>query len=71
MTLSNGSFDKSVEAARRRGIPLVIYGQTGSAIAPCFLGRGVHAVSAEPFPFSQFSAEPSTLYLYAAAASPR
>ena len=71
MTLSNGSFDKIVEAARRRGIPLVIYGQTGSAIAPCFLGRGVHAVSAEPFPFSQFSAEPSTLYLYAAAASPR
>ena len=30
MTLSNGSFDKIVAAARRRGIPLVIYGQTGS-----------------------------------------
>lgn len=71
MTLSNGSFDKIVEAARRRGIPLVIYGQTGSAVAPCFLGRGVHAVSAEPFPFSQFSAEPSTLYLYSSAASSR
>ncbi len=64
MTLSNGSFDTIVAAARRRGIPLVVYAQTGSAIVPCFLGRGVHAVSAEPFPFSQFSAEPSTMYLY-------
>jgi hypothetical protein len=71
MTLSNGSFDAIVAAARRRGIPLVIYAQTGSAIAPCFLGRGVHAVSSEPFPFSQFSAEPSTLYLYAQPTSRR
>jgi biotin carboxylase len=64
MTLSNGSFDVILAAARRRGVPLIVYAQTGSAIIPRFLGRGVRAVSAEPFPFSQFSAEPSTMYLY-------
>jgi len=64
MTLSNGSFDQILEAARRRGIPLIVYAQTGSAIVPCFLGDGVAAVSAEPFPFSQFSADPTPIYLY-------
>jgi argininosuccinate lyase len=64
MTLANGSFDAIVAAARRRGIPLAVYAQTGSAVVPRFLGHGVHAVSAEPFPFSQFTAEPSAVYLY-------
>jgi hypothetical protein len=64
MTLSNGSFDKIVAAARKREIPLLIYAQTGSAIAARFLGKGVSAVCAEPFPYSQFSAEPSPVYLY-------
>jgi len=64
MTLSNGSFDHILAAARRRGIPLIVYAQTGSAIAPFFLGKGVSAVSAEPFPFSQFSADPTPIYLY-------
>lgn len=66
MTLSNGSFDRIVEVARARGIGLVVYAQTGSAIAPRFLGHGVAAVSAEPFPFSQFSADPTPIHLYRA-----
>lgn len=64
MTLSNGSFDHILSAVRRRGIPFIVYAQTGSAIAPFFLGNGVSAVSAEPFPFSQFSADPTPIYLY-------
>jgi len=64
MTLGNGSFDRILARVRERGVPLVVYAQTGSSIVPQFLGRGVSAVSAEPFPFSQFSAEPSVLYRY-------
>ncbi len=64
MTLSNGSFDTILERCRARGIPLVVYAQSGSAVARAFLGAGVTALSAEPFPFSQFSADPTTLYRY-------
>ncbi|MFJ7955716.1 Rossmann-like domain-containing protein [Streptomyces sp. NPDC096319] len=64
MTLSNGSFDTVLERCRSRGVPLIVYAQSGSAVARAFLGSGVTAVSAEPFPFSQFSAEETTLYRY-------
>ncbi|WP_434599342.1 Rossmann-like domain-containing protein [Streptomyces sp. A5-4] len=67
MTLSNGSFDLIVEHCRARGIPLVVYAQSGSAVARAFLGAGVSALSAEPFPFSQFSADETTLHRYRAA----
>lgn len=66
MTLSNATFDQVVGRCVRRGVPLVVYAQTGSAVARAFLGAGVTALSAEPFPFSQFSAEPTTLYRYRA-----
>ncbi|MFE5541736.1 Rossmann-like domain-containing protein [Streptomyces sp. NPDC056519] len=66
MTLSNGSFDTVLEHCRTRGVPLVVYAQTGSAVARAFLGSGVTALSAEPFPFSQFSAEETVLYRYRA-----
>ncbi|WKV71446.1 DUF364 domain-containing protein [Streptomyces sp. PCS3-D2] len=68
MTLSNGSFDVILDRCRTRGIPLVVYAQSGSAVARAFLGAGVTALSAEPFPFSQFSADPTTLYRYRTAA---
>ncbi|WEF33706.1 ATP-grasp domain-containing protein [Pseudoduganella chitinolytica] len=64
MTLSNGSFDTILAAARRRAIPLIVFAQTGSGIVPRFLGHGVTAVCAEPFPFSQFSAEPTPVFLH-------
>ncbi|QCX76405.1 hypothetical protein C9F11_13645 [Streptomyces sp. YIM 121038] len=67
MTLSNGSFDTILARCRERGVPLVVYAQSGSAVARAFLGAGVTALSAEPFPFSQFSAEPTVLYRYRAA----
>jgi hypothetical protein len=64
MTLGNGSFDRIVDTARRRDVPLVAYAQTGSAILPQFLGHGLTALSSEPFPFSQFSGDPTPIYLY-------
>ncbi|MCY0931616.1 DUF364 domain-containing protein [Streptomyces sp. H27-H1] len=64
MTLSNGSFDTILERCRSRGIPLIVYAQTGSSVARAFLGSGVTALSAEPFPFSQFSAEETVIYRY-------
>lgn len=66
MTLSNGTFDGVLARCRDRGVPLTVYAQTGSAVARAFLGNGVAALSAEPFPFSQFSAEPTRLYRYRA-----
>ncbi|WP_432053290.1 Rossmann-like domain-containing protein [Streptomyces xiamenensis] len=68
MTLGNGSFDTILGSCRERGVPLVVYAQSGSAVARAFLGNGVTALSAEPFPFSQFSAEPTVLYRYRATA---
>jgi hypothetical protein len=64
MTLSNGSFDVLLTRCREQSKPLVIYAQTGSAVARAFLGEGVTALSAEPFPFSQFSSRPSSLFRY-------
>ncbi|WP_412538014.1 DUF364 domain-containing protein [Longispora sp. K20-0274] len=64
MTLGNGTFDTTLAHCREQGKPFIVYAQTGSAVARAFLGGGVSALSAEPFPFSQCSAEPTTLYRY-------
>lgn len=64
MTLSNGTFDLVLEHCREQGVPLVVYAQSGSAVARAFLGSGVTALNAEPFPFSQFSAEDTRMYRY-------
>jgi len=66
MTLANGTFGGILESSRARGAPLTVYAQTGSAVARAYLGAGVERVCAEPFPFSQFSAEPTWLYRYRA-----
>lgn len=64
MTLANGTFDAILAHCRAARIPLVVYAQTGSAVARSFLASGVTGLCAEPFPFSQFSAEPTVLYRY-------
>ncbi|MEW2635461.1 phytanoyl-CoA dioxygenase family protein [Streptomyces sp. NPDC048389] len=66
MTFSNGSFDVILEHCRKHATPLAVYAQTGSAVARAFLGAGLTALSAEPFPFSQFSADATALYRYRA-----
>ncbi|MEU8567444.1 DUF364 domain-containing protein [Streptomyces pathocidini] len=64
MTLSNGTFDLILEHCREQGVPLVVYAQSGSAVARAFLPAGVTALNAEPFPFSQFSADETVMYRY-------
>lgn len=66
MTVGNGTFDEILDSCRRRDVPLVVYAQTGSAVVREFLGAGVTALAAEPFPFSQFSADATVLYRYQA-----
>lgn len=66
MTLSNDTFDPILAQCRERDVDLVVYAQSGSAVARQFLGSGVTAVSAETFPFSQFSADATVLYRYRA-----
>jgi hypothetical protein len=66
MTVGNGTFDEILDSCRRRRVPLVVYAQTGSAVVREFLGAGVTALAAEPFPFSQFSADDTVLYRYRA-----
>ncbi|MDN5605361.1 MAG: hypothetical protein L0G59_08090 [Kocuria sp.] len=64
MTLGNGSFDRIRRRCLDRSLPLALYAQSGSAVAREFLGRGVAALSAEHFPFSQFSADETLLHVY-------
>ncbi|AKU14777.1 Rossmann-like domain-containing protein [Luteipulveratus mongoliensis] len=64
MTVGNGSFDVIRETCQSRGIPLTMYAQSAAAVVREFLGSGVTALSAEPMPFSQLSADASPLYLY-------
>ncbi|MET9567368.1 Rossmann-like domain-containing protein [Streptomyces tauricus] len=51
MTLGNGSFEPLRTHVLRSGQQLVMFAQTGSAVLPWFLGAGVSAVCAEPYPF--------------------
>lgn len=66
MTLVNGSFDEFVGIARARQLPAVAFAQTGSAVLPWFLGSGLTAVSAEPYPFFSLDGGPSTVFHYRA-----
>ncbi|WP_017610236.1 Rossmann-like domain-containing protein [Nocardiopsis xinjiangensis] len=64
MTLGNGTFEGIRTRCTERGVPLYVYAQSGAAVARELLGSGVTGLSAEPFPFSQFSAEPTRLFRY-------
>ncbi|QFR02364.1 hypothetical protein F9278_03960 [Streptomyces phaeolivaceus] len=64
MTLGNGSFEPLRRHARAHGKQLVMFAQTGSAVLPRFLGHGVSAVCAEPYPFFWLDAGAGTLHRY-------
>ncbi|WP_051861042.1 Rossmann-like domain-containing protein [Streptomyces griseus] len=64
MTLGNGTFQDLLDHAARTAKPLVMFAQTGSAVLPRFLGTGVTAVSAEPYPFFWLDGGPGTLHRY-------
>ncbi|WP_018350549.1 Rossmann-like domain-containing protein [Longispora albida] len=63
MTLGNGTF----EALAATGKPIVLFAQSGSAVARALLGQGVTAVSAEPFPFFWLTGSDSQIFLYRSA----
>ncbi|MGW7437688.1 Rossmann-like domain-containing protein [Streptomyces sp. NPDC054849] len=67
MTLGNGSFQALLDHAAATGKPLVMFAQTGSAILPRFLGAGVSAVSAEPYPFFWLDGGPGVIHRYGGA----
>lgn len=72
MTLGNGTFEPLAGHARATGKPLVLFAQTASAVAPHFLGHGVTAVCAEPYPFFWLDGGPSGIHRYhEASAEPR
>lgn len=64
MTLGNGTFDPLLRHARETGKPLVVFAQTGSAVLPWFLGAGLTAVSAEPYPFFWLDGGPTAIHHY-------
>ncbi|MFF7264526.1 Rossmann-like domain-containing protein [Streptomyces sp. NPDC008159] len=64
MTLGNDTFEPLRRHALRHGSRLVMFAQTGSAILPRFLGHGVSAVCAEPYPFFWLDAGPGVLHRY-------
>ncbi|MGI8305505.1 Rossmann-like domain-containing protein [Saccharopolyspora hattusasensis] len=64
MVVGNGTFQPLLDHARATGKPLVMFAQSASGILPCFLGDGVTAVSAEPYPFFWLDGGPSTIYRY-------
>ncbi|WP_327379271.1 Rossmann-like domain-containing protein [Streptomyces sp. NBC_01212] len=66
MTLGNGTFDPLRRSAWKRRKPLVMFAQTGSAVLPRFLGAGVTAVCAEPYPFFWLDGGPGTIHRYRA-----
>ncbi|WP_367318188.1 DUF364 domain-containing protein [Streptomyces sp. HUAS ZL42] len=64
MTLGNGTFEPLRRHALRHGKRLVMFAQTGSAVLPRFLGHGVSAVCAEPYPFFWLDGGPGTVHRY-------
>ncbi|MFI0712444.1 Rossmann-like domain-containing protein [Streptomyces inhibens] len=70
MTLGNGTFEPLRAHALRHGTPLVMFAQTGSAVLPRFLGAGVSAVCAEPYPFFWLDGGPGIIHRYGGSAAP-
>lgn len=69
MTLGNASFEPLRAHAASTGKPLVMFAQTGSAVLPLFLGAGVSAVCAEPYPFFWLDGGPGIVHRYGEGAS--
>ncbi|MEV6998059.1 DUF364 domain-containing protein [Streptomyces sp. NPDC093982] len=67
MTLGNGTFEPLRQHALRHGKQLVMFAQTGSAVLPRFLGHGVSAVCAEPYPFFWLDGGPGIVHRYRSA----
>jgi len=54
MTLSTGTLDEILEAARSSGTRVVLFAQTGSNLAAVYRDAGIDTIVSEPFPFYIF-----------------
>ncbi|WP_243792376.1 Rossmann-like domain-containing protein [Saccharopolyspora gloriosae] len=64
MVAGNDTFEPLLAHVRAAGKPLVMFAQTASAVLPWFLGSGVTAISAEPYPFFWLDGGAGSLYRY-------
>ncbi|MBE9376466.1 hypothetical protein IQ251_18610 [Saccharopolyspora sp. HNM0983] len=64
MVLGNGSFDRIAQLCAERGLPLVMFAQTGSAVLRELLGAEVSALSAEPYPFFWLTGDATDIHCY-------
>lgn len=64
MTVGNGTFEPLLRSAADAGTPVVLFAQTAGAVLPWFIGHGVRAVSAEPYPFFWLDGGPTTIHHY-------
>ncbi|PWK81302.1 putative heavy-metal chelation protein [Lentzea atacamensis] len=64
MTVGNGTFEPLLRHAAGAGKPVVLFAQTAGAVLPWFIGHGVRAVSAEPYPFFWLDGGPTTIHHY-------
>ncbi|NNN34197.1 hypothetical protein HLK59_28305 [Streptomyces sp. S3(2020)] len=64
MTLGNDTFEPLRRYALAHRKQLVMFAQSGSAVLPRFLGHGVNAVCAEPYPFFWLDGGPGTVHRY-------
>ena len=64
MTVGNNTFEPLLRLAAEAGKPVVLFAQTAAAILPWFIGNGVRAVSAEPYPFFWLDGGPTTIHHY-------
>jgi hypothetical protein len=62
MTVGNGTFEPLLQRAVAAGTPMVLFAQTAAAVLPWFIGSGVRAVSAEPYPFFWLDGGPTTIH---------
>ncbi|MFD4369374.1 hypothetical protein [Rhodococcus sp. NPDC058521] len=69
MMLGNGTFDHLLTLLADTGkqVPVTVFAQTGAAVARELLGRGIHALSAEPYPFFWLTGDETPIHLYRAA----
>lgn len=70
MLAAGDTFTPLLEHVRATGKPLVMFAQTASAILPWFIGSGVTAVSAEPYPFFWLDGGPGSIYRHRAPITP-
>ncbi|MER7015825.1 hypothetical protein ABT324_30695 [Saccharopolyspora sp. NPDC000359] len=66
MVLGNGTFDDIAGLCRDRGLPLVMFAQTGAAVLREVVGAEVRALSAEPYPFFWLTGDSTDLHHYQA-----